>query len=79
MSSGNPDPERTEIARIAELGEAEARDEDEPMGDDQPDYDARETGISEERRPMGPPLGEGPGGPPPALDERDDEPPVDPA
>jgi len=68
-------------ARSANLGEPER---DVERGDRlpkaRPNLDERERGISERRRPMGPPLREPDASPPAAerLDRAADEPPVDP-
>jgi hypothetical protein len=72
------EPQGTENVRTAEAGAPEERTETEALGPVvRPNYDARQEQIREVRRPAGPPLLEGLGGPPPA-NIQDDEPPVDP-
>ena len=75
--SRRPQPESTDRASTASAGEAQQRSERESLVPEQPNYDAREERISEERKPPGPPLAEG-ARPPQALDSGEDEPPVDP-
>jgi hypothetical protein len=78
VEEGTPEPESTESAGTADAGTPQERPENEAMGDERPDYDARQERIREDRLPMGPPLAESDAATPTAADMLNEEPPVDP-